>query len=135
MGPGGSSRKPGRERALVMSSEDLAVALEHSLTVHIMQADTDLGRTVVHTGRDRFTPEQQSKKHPAYCVYVAYRLDRSTDRLASQAGSLTDTSDTEEDEEGYDEDTIEVMEELEDKELVSRLAALEEVIKQTLIAY
>lgn len=109
-----------------MDQEDLAVALEHSLTVHIMQADSDLGRTVVHTGRDRFTPEQQSKKHPAYCVYVAYRLDRFTDELASQVGSFTDTSDTEEDEEGYDEDTIEVMEELEDKELVSRLAALEE---------
>ena len=27
MGPGGGGRKPGRERALVMNSEDLAVAL------------------------------------------------------------------------------------------------------------
>ena len=27
MGPGGGGRKPGRERTLVMSSEDLAVAL------------------------------------------------------------------------------------------------------------
>ena len=42
-GPGAN---PGK-----MDHEDLATALEHSLTIHFMQADTDLGRAVVHTGR------------------------------------------------------------------------------------
>ena len=111
-----------------MNQEDLAVSLEHSLTVLCMQADSELGRTIVHTGRDRFTPELQSKKHPAYCVCVAYRLDRSSDRLGSGGSSLAEGSELEDEDEEDDEDTFQVMEELEDKELVSRLSTLEEVL-------
>ena len=62
-----------RGSLLKIDHEDLAVALEHALTVHCMQEDSDLGRLVVHTGRDKFLPEHNHKlgkemKHVAYCV-------------------------------------------------------------------
>ena len=113
-----------------MDHEDLATALEHSLTIHFMQADTDLGRVVVHTGREKFLQEHnpklgKAKKHPAYCLYIAYRLDRLGEGTESSAASYTPRSMLEDELE--DEDTLEVMEELEDKQLVNRLALVEQV--------
>ena len=113
-----------------MDHEDLATALEHSLTIHFMQEDTDLGRAVVHTGRERFLQEHnpklgKAKKHPAYCLYIAYRLDRLGEGTESSAASYTPRSMLEDELE--DEDTLEVMEELEDKQLVNRLALVEQV--------
>ena len=114
-----------------MDHEDLSAALEHSLTVHFMQSNTELGRTVVHTGREKFLQEHnpklgKAKKHPAYCLYLAYRLDRVADGTeSSSAASFTPRSMLEDELE--DEDTMEVMEELEDKQLVSRLSLLEQV--------
>jgi hypothetical protein len=112
-----------------MDHEDLAISLEHSLTIHFMQLDTDLGRAVVHTGREKFLQEHnpklgKAKKHPAYCLYVAYRLDRLGEGTESNATSNTPCSMMEEELE--DEDTIEVMEELEEKQLVNRLSLLEQ---------
>ena len=113
--------------------EELAVALEHSLTVHCMQADSGLGGTVVHTGRDKFIPEHnyklgKPKKHAAYCLYLAYRLDSFTELVDSRASSFTHGSGIEEDDADIeDEDTVQVMEELEDKQLITRLASLEQV--------
>ena len=113
-----------------MDHEDLATALEHSLTIHFMQADTDLGRAVVHTGREKFLQEHnpklgKAKKHPAYCLYIAYRLDRFGEGTESSAASYTPRSILEEELE--DEDSLEVMEEREDKQLVNRLALVEQV--------
>ena len=125
-----------RGSLLKIDHEDLAVALEHALTVHCMQEDSDLGRLVVHTGRDKFLPEHNHKlgkemKHVAYCVYLAYRLDSSRDSTGSRESSFTHGSWIEEDEDDIeDEDTMQVIEELEDKELVTRLATLEQVMKK-----
>ena len=115
-----------------MDHEDLSISLEHSLTIHFMQLDTELGRAVVHTGREKFLQEHnpklgKAKKHPAYCLYVAYRLDRVGEGSDSNPASNTPISMMEDDLE--DEDTIEVMEELEDKQLVNRLTLLEQVCK------
>ena len=113
-----------------MDHEDLATSLEHSLTIHFMQEDTDLGRAVVHTGREKFLQEHnpklgKAKKHPAYCLYIAYRLDRLGEGTESSAANYTPRSILENELE--DEDTLEVMEELEDKQLVNRLALVEQV--------
>ena len=48
-----------RGSLLKIDHEDLAVALEHALTVHCMQEDSDLGRLVVHTDRDKFFTRAQ----------------------------------------------------------------------------
>ena len=63
--------------------------------------------------------------------YLAYRLDSSRDSTGSRESSFTHGSWIEEDEDDIeDEDTMQVIEELEDKELVTRLATLEKVIKK-----
>ena len=46
-----------------------------------MQLGGELGGRVVHTGREKFLGELspklgKPKKHPAYCIYLAYRLER-----------------------------------------------------------
>ena len=66
-----------------LDQEDLGVALEVQLTMAFMQQGGELGCRVVHTGRDKFLGELspklgKPKKHPAYCVYLAYRLERSS---------------------------------------------------------
>ena len=95
-----------------LDQEDLGVALEVQLTMAFMQQGGELGSRVVHTGRDKFLGELspklgKPKKHPAYCVYLAYRLERSSageERAEEErpAGAATPSSlqwDGEEDEE------------------------------------
>ena len=64
-----------------LDQEDLGVALEVQLTLAFMQLGGELGGRVVHTGREKFLGELspklgKPKKHPAYCIYLAYRLER-----------------------------------------------------------
>ena len=64
-----------------LDQEDLGVALEAQLTLAFMQIGGELGGRVVHTGREKFLGELspklgKPKKHPAYCIYLAYRLER-----------------------------------------------------------
>ena len=64
-----------------LDQEDLGVALEVQLTLAFMQLGGEFGGRVVHTGREKFLGELspklgKPKKHPAYCIYLAYRLDR-----------------------------------------------------------
>ena len=109
--------------------EDLSLILEYSLTVHFMQSpDPALSRTIVHPGRDIFLQEHnpklgKAKKHPAYCVFVAYRLARQSEAQSTTVPatplSLTQTHLSEEDE-------LEVVEELEDQQLTHRLETLEQ---------
>ena len=95
-----------------LDQEDFGVALEVQLTMAFMQQGGELGSRVVHTGRDKFLGELspklgKPKKHPAYCVYLAYRLERSSageERAEEErpAGAATPSSlqwDGEEDEE------------------------------------
>merc|ERR1719419_889906 len=96
-----------------------------------MQEDSNLGRTVVHTGKDKVLNEYNPKlgklkKHPAYCIYVAYRLERLGDGTESSNASIAPAAAMLLEEELEDENTLEVMEELEDKQLVTRLTLLEQ---------
>jgi len=123
-----------------LDQEDLGVALEVQLTMAFMQQGGELGSRVVHTGRDKFLGELspklgKPKKHPAYCVYLAYRLERSSageERAEEErpAGAATPSSlqwDGEEDEE---DEANQVMEELEDKQLLGRLTMVEQENKE-----
>ena len=111
--------------------EDLSLILEYSLTVHFMQSpDPALSRTIVHTGRDIFLQEHnpklgKAKKHPAYCVFVSYRLVRSSDSQ-SEGATVPTTPLSLAQLHLSEEDDLEVVEELEDKQLTIRLENLEE---------
>ena len=142
-----------------LDQEDLGVALEVQLTMAFMQQGGELGSRVVHTGRDKFLGELspklgKPKKHPAYCVYLAYRLERSSageERAEEErpAGAATPSSlqwDGEEDEEDEANQvfsfasgsetlflkkwSLQVMEELEDKQLLGRLTMVEQENKE-----
>ena len=65
------------------------------------------------------------KKHPAYCVYMAYRLMKNSDEAPGDMTSAPSTGATEED--VFNEDDSAVVEELEDKQLSCRLESLEQV--------
>ena len=74
-----------------LDQEDLGVALEVQLTLAFMQLGGELGGRVVHTGREKFLGELspklgKPKKHPAYCIYLAYRLERGASGEERGAG-------------------------------------------------
>ena len=78
----------------------------------------------------------KAKKHPAYCVYLAYRLIKYSDMSSGAAsdddglvGDVTPSDDT------TDDDDQEVLEELEETQLGRRLESLEQenkVLKEML---
>ena len=77
-----------------LDQEDLGVALEVQLTLAFMQLGGELGGRVVHTGREKFLGELspklgKPKKHPAYCIYLAYRLDRGGSGEERGAGEIS----------------------------------------------
>ena len=66
----------------------------------------------------------KAKKHPAYCVFVAYRLVKRLDG-ASDVSTLSATPTSLIEDDLNLEDDFEVLEELEDKQLTNRLETLE----------
>ena len=117
-----------------LDQEDLGIALEAGLGLHFMQEGGELGGRAVHAGRERFLGETspklgKPKKHPAYCVYLAYRLDRAVAGEEGEGSTATPTSVGWEEEE-EDEEVQQVMEELEDKQLLGRLTTVEQENKE-----
>ena len=131
--------------------EDLSFMLEYGLTVHFMQSsDPSLSKTVVPSGRDIFLQVKifrnksnhsnilqlsqehnpklgKPKKHPAYCVYMAYRLMKNSDGGSLGSASVSTPLSADSEAEEFDnEDDAEVIEELEDKQLSNRLENLEQ---------
>jgi len=128
-----------------LDQEDLGVALEVQLTLAFMQLGGELGGRVVHTGREKFLGELspklgKPKKHPAYCIYLAYRLERGgigeerggDGEISGERapGSATPSSLQWEGEEEDDDEANQVMEELEDKQLLGRLTMVEQENKE-----
>jgi len=120
-----------------LDHEELSIALEFGLTMHYIQMGGDLGTRVVHTGRERFLSELspklgKPKKHAAYCVYMAYRLEKGGPggEDESEMTCVTPRSLDWEVEEEEDEETQQVIEELEDKQLLGRLAMVEHENKE-----
>ncbi|XP_023323509.1 uncharacterized protein LOC111697665 [Eurytemora carolleeae] len=122
----------------ILDPEDFSLALEFSLTLHYLQTDS----RIVYSSREKFTNEHNPKlgkvkKHPAYCIYLAYRLDTSLSTpTISDLESITVGKGVEgvaggvlEDLE-ENEDTLEVLEELENKNLVNRLTHMEQENKE-----
>ena len=67
------------------------------------------------------------KKHPAYCVYMAYRLMKNSDGGSLGSASVSTPLSADSEAEEFDnEDDAEVIEELEDKQLSNRLENLEQ---------
>jgi len=116
--------------------EDFTNALECALTTHFMYEDNELSNKCCHSGKLTFLSEYnpklgKAKKYPAYVLYVAYRLDKTEMNSATSSaveGFRNYKDATVESEESLDlgdEDEKEVIGELEDKLLLSRLTRLE----------
>ena len=92
-----------------MDHEDFSIMLEYFLTLHFMQTVSYPGNTVVQGGRGKFIEDQlnaKTKKAAAFCVYLAYRLDKGGGRKEDQGvapGALLDILIRDEDRDSVEE--------------------------------